>query len=1459
MQLKTVSSFGLAFLLVLGVVGVASAQDVADPQGVAIRVDAPAANSWAIIGDMVTIRILTYDGYLDTGFRVSVRNSDVEDDPTAALTEGVHFNISVADNSTNTGIDDPLTEDDPATPAVENDERIIDSNGGNGASAEGSIAITTYTVRKAVGAGIDTFTISFPIPDGGTTGSRTVNNAAVKVVVDTDDALSGGGALNNLMTDKKITPATTGFGASRVGDGVSFGFDNDRPDIAGVFNKIVLDVAMADFDTAANQTPRQIQNVRLKVGSEVKLSVELDRPEFIAADASKIEIGIPEGTPAAPDSAFSTAPIMFSIVGDRLYESTDVIKLEDVVEEGDYADVQPVRLQAVLVDDAGNRSDSVSVLANATQLAGDNADGSAAFAVNWTLTIDGTSPGITWTYPHPDSLNETRITPKASGSKTLSNNVSHAMSLNPVKFAVSEIIDSILVMHGDNMRGFGRMQNADGTGDATDLNGAVIGAAEDDSTFTAVLDTLYTSYDDDAETIVYDAAAGTLGDLTIKVWDTYGNMTEVTNDAIIHDGVAPTVSSLFPTAENAPKNADNNDAPTINLTTKDLSFSIDEELDSLHVRYTESGGSRFIEQSFGSGNVRLETVGSLVSWPVSDTSFVERQGYTLDVLAIDLAGNASVTGSEGVLTFTKGFGNPNADMFEIAVATDAAMHYAGMDVTLNLTVIDTMLTRVEESPVLAVTYHTPSAIAVIVSGDQAGALDGVTFGGAGVSAAPSFALPAELAAAGMVAKAAILDGDGWHAGRRDVTVQSTMPISGATIMAAEGSIDPATGSYMLRISGQAADPVSIDAAEFSQFVVTAMEGEVSGGNVAGAFNINVLPADAHGNASAKIDNAVGSDTYASVDVNFSTSNAAVTVPSGAQTVAAGGSDFGAVAANITGSATIVVRTVASDYTTGEDANQQLSGSVTVNIVSEDGPGPDPGAPAAPANIVVQDYMGADGQGDQGGIVVISFPNSSHHEAVSAYQISREIDSTTGMDDEGNMIELDEPVKKWVAWTSVSFSADSGDEMGDPEGDSQTVIVPAIDNVATNWGVTAVAGGGESGMTTASKRVFTKESIRQTLQLLGMAPEAELLTDEELSNQFNAPEDYVKALIGDRKNVIFAPVNPDVSALIGSAAVPANIRTDGHPTAGSILSSARTVTEEPVAAVDNIAPASVTDLTGDGQGGVVLRWTASASDGVVGAIPYRGYNIPIMGVKGYAVMRGASSDALEMVAMLAPGSTQFTDDNLPDGVTTLVYRIDAVDDNNAAMSAAITITDIAVRVKFADANGDPVYLMVLPAQGGNLTVDFEDFVAFAAAFNSQKGDANYNPQADVDDDGVVDFSDYVAVAASFGRTAAMPAGSKLAVVPQRPGVNADTEMKLELASEKVLVGETISLTVSMANARQLNGFGLELTYDADKFEFVSAAPADEDLLKSEAARRRCSRTGRKRAGSRWSTPLSSRDR
>ena len=1491
MQLKTVSSIGLAFLLVFGVVGVASAQEVAATQGVLIRVDEPKANTWAAIGDTIRARVLAYNGILDVAFRVSVVDSSLADDavgatPRSATDNKIFYNIDVG------------TPRDAA------------------ARTTGS---TQVTFGDGTESGVDTFYVKIGI--GSEPDWESSSNHALKVVVDLDPTTSGN-ELNNLMRNKKITSATAGFGATRVGDGVLFGVDGSRPahgtGPTAIFESIALDLAKVNTvkdDTAGVDPPRApvVTQIQLVTDSEFRAVLNLRTNQVIANKATKIEVGLVPAdsiaryqlplVPVAPETraglaldaeparakAFKEDALVKLVVqGDRLFNAKPSVSTK--IEAGTFKDNQRLELLAYVVDVAGNvggaaAGDDDPTAANWRTLHGtDNiyaADvtatpitaAAAAATLNVPIIGDATAPKITVNYPNPDSIAAGSHDPLISAALTQSLGTAYDMlpgenagvqenrALKPLEIKLSETPSKITIKHADSTLTLEDYASNLATATAatevtyTDPTGGnkvakvdFLNIADNSGTFSGgtATDPQYQSAASNQsawftqkdgvvagiEKGKYVAKGGTSGDITITVWDSLENKSELKLTGITLDGNTPGLSNLFPTNVNAPKDAANEDAPTINLFTKDAVFQINEELDSLSVRYQETGGGKAIVQAYGSGNARLEAVNSLTTWPVNDTTFVERQRYSLQVLAIDLAGNASVTDG-GTLTFKKGFGNPDADQFKIA-ADPAEKQVAGVDVALTISVLDTTLTRIDESDVRAVTYHTQSAVAVIVSGDQEDALEGVTFSGTGVSAAPSFNLPADLAEAGMVAKAAILDGDGWNAGLRTVKFKSSKPLTGITVMAAEGTIDPSTGAYSLRISGQAAKKINVSVAELSKFVVTAREGQVSGGNVAGAFTLNVVPTDEFGNASMKIENTVDSKTYTSVAVNFSTSNAAVTVPSGQQTVPAGGADFGAVAADVDGSATINVRTVADDYTTGavqgedDDKSAALTGSVTVTIVSEDGPGADPGAPAAVANVVVQDYKGADGEGDQGGVVVVSFPNSSQHEAVTAYQISRQIDSTTGVDDEGNVVELEEPVKKWVVWTSVGFGADAGDNAGDAEGDMQTVIVPAIDNVATNWGVTSISDGGESESTTASKRVYTKESIQQTLQLLGMAPEAELLTDEELSNQFNAPEDYVKSLIGDQKNVIFAPVNPDLSALIGSAAVPSNIRTS-H--AGSILSSLRTVTEEPVAAVDDIAPAAVTDASGTGAGGVVLTWTASANDNVVGSIPYRGYNIPIMGVSGYKVMRGASADALEEVASIPAGSTRFSDDDLPDGATSLVYRIDAFDDNNVAMSDLITISDISVRVSFVDAEGEPVYLMVLPSKGGNLQMDFEDVIAFGAAFGSQKGDANYNPQADVNDDGSVDFSDLATAAASFGRTAAVPAG-KLAVVPQRPGVNADTEMTLELAGDKVLVGETVTLTVSMANARQLNGYGLELAYDADKFEFVSVAPAENDLLKSE---------------------------
>ena len=131
--------------------------------------------------------------------------------------------------------------------------------------------------------------------------------------------------------------------------------------------------------------------------------------------------------------------------------------------------------------------------------------------------------------------------------------------------------------------------------------------------------------------------------MKIDVWDSLGNMSSITLTDIWYDEVRPAITNLFPTADTAPKDADNEDAPTIDPVTRNPVFLIEEELDSLSIRYHEQGGGTAIVQDYRPGNSRLETVDKLVEWPVNDTTFIDRQRYDLQILAIDLAGNASVT------------------------------------------------------------------------------------------------------------------------------------------------------------------------------------------------------------------------------------------------------------------------------------------------------------------------------------------------------------------------------------------------------------------------------------------------------------------------------------------------------------------------------------------------------------------------------------------------------------------------------------------------------------------------------------------------------------------------------------------------------------------------------------------------------------------------------------------------
>ena len=108
---------------------------------------------------------------------------------------------------------------------------------------------------------------------------------------------------------------------------------------------------------------------------------------------------------------------------------------------------------------------------------------------------------------------------------------------------------------------------------------------------------------------------------------------------------------------------------TITGNTVDPLFSTSEKLDSLSIRYVQVGASPpdFVGITFSSGPT-LNQPGVLVQ-PVIQDSLLDGEDYHLQIVAVDFAGNATVTDPEK-LRFKDEFDNPVADSFMVALPED---------------------------------------------------------------------------------------------------------------------------------------------------------------------------------------------------------------------------------------------------------------------------------------------------------------------------------------------------------------------------------------------------------------------------------------------------------------------------------------------------------------------------------------------------------------------------------------------------------------------------------------------------------------------------------------------------------------------------------------------------------------------------------------------------------------------
>ncbi len=470
-----------------------------------------------------------------------------------------------------------------------------------------------------------------------------------------------------------------------------------------------------------------------------------------------------------------------------------------------------------------------------------------------------------------------------------------------------------------------------------------------------------------------------------------------------------------------------------------------------------------------------------------------------------------------------------------------------------------------------------------------------------------------------------------------------------------------------------------------------------------------------------------------------------------------GLSFDAATRTISGTPTTMGETVAT-YTVMDASGASQSLPLSMAVVEP--------PLSAPTNLVAEDYKGADGQGDQGGFVMLSWELSADHKSLDGYRIFRAL-----------------PVleNEMVPWARVD--AVPGVAMG-------RAIVATLDNVSTRWGIAAERGGRTTHH--AAKAVFVEADDLT-------APYAQMAATLQASRA------------AAQEGPVLASLLPEALAYARGVAPKLNV-------VSSVLSSSITWTAEAVRATDDIAPLAVSALqvldAPDDQGGrIALTWTLSPSDqvlqgvvaGALGPAPVE----PVVGVHGYRIYRRAvGEEAFSVVAEVASGVASFVDETAQHGVH-YTYQVRPFDWDNETDS--VEHTALAVRNRVADSQGQAL----LGLFGADARIGFDDFFVLADRFGLTAGDAGFDPAFDLAPNGTIDFDDFFVLADHFGRSMAV-AGKP---VPLLAGLNAEARLYLDAPTALPSVGEEFVVNVRLADFVAVKGYGLQVAYDADQLTFV----------------------------------------
>ena len=1076
----------------------------------------------------------------------------------------------------------------------------------------------------------------------------------------------------------------------------------------------------------------------------------------------------------------------------------DTLRINVTTSEGQFSDlndsfaggVAPLgttdTMGVFVVDAAGNRSGE----------AVERLDGPA-----WGVTsgvnflFDTTSPAL-------DSTNGDTILPVSTDTITDGSLNSGYNDVNVIEYKLAEALDSLFISFSGASKATLKVGNR-GVSPSSTRSTANASLKKDVNRvvdFTLMGSSLVDNDDEDfqvAETngnnpVGFDGPQGTDSDkiLTYSATDTLlktgvhtitfqgkdlaGNLGEElkrTNVYLDVDDI--TLVRLFPTKA-AFGDAAATRIDTIEETTSQVVFKLSEPADSVLITYLGlTGGDATVSRTRRLSGSQLTNTSAEQTLPID--GLVNGTSYKLTVLARDLAGNFTRSDADTFLYDTS-FVVPVIKRFVVTASQSglSADSSATAGDVITLTVQANAGTTGDRA---AVTFA-GSTILKVAGGK------GLTLTGTGVTDAGG--------------GRATLNADDWVTGSRTITLKDTAGIDTLTVTVVDSTT---TGGPF---TGALDSMIVYNPAAFADIGVTTPASVVVGE----AFWVDVTLRDTYGNTRV-LDNRY---------VTLSANKLGVEMPQGDLRISKGVGGFWAKS-NYVGTGLIfdvqhsvqfVATSVPGHVANGAAAaggsaiaaetdlqKRGVSDSLTVTatavpaVVALDGPN----------ELGAGDYMGADGAGDQGGFIMLTWDLSSDHSTVDAYRIYREIQVNTRLATAADsvttaLVALSEPANEFVAWAKVD--AVPGSTIG-------RAIVATLDNVATKWGIAAE----RNGETTAvAKEAFVNaEAIANPYALMAQT----LMNSKEAAAiDVDAP--------------VFAELLPEALSFVEQGVAPRLKSVDGN-----VMSSAITQTAEAVRAIDNIAPDAVpfvraSDTPGDAGSNISLVWTKSPSDqfvprsaGAVGPVA----SDMVAGVKGYNIYRkvGANSE-YALIAKANSGETSFMDQTAFNGVR-YTYQVTPYDDDNETISE-LERTAMAIRNNVVDKNGKVVYGLF----GMDNRVGFDDFFIFADNFGLSVADEAFEPAFDLAHSASpkIDFDDFFVFADNFGR--GIEAAGK--VVPMMAGLNADARLYLDAGAELPRIGEEVVIDVSLADFVELQAYGLNVQYDAEKLEFVKAV-AENNLL------------------------------